>query len=237
MAVNNGWLNRCRGAVVAVLATLPLLLASCGDTPLGPSGTVVVVSPYTPAPAGGAIVSQTPPADLASLVIEVRDSANAVLAGPITVIPGQPAQLEVESGEGRILLLQGLDSAGDAIYSGTSAPFSLQPDETKPVALDVYGAMLKGSTTLTSGASLSVYGDGQTTPVASSSVAADGSFKIILPPKPCVPTCWWPVRGAMWWAPRSAMRRAVLRFPRFLRFWPPPWRTPWRVKALLPNRP
>ncbi|PJA24190.1 MAG: hypothetical protein COX57_09900, partial [Alphaproteobacteria bacterium CG_4_10_14_0_2_um_filter_63_37] len=183
MAVNNGWLNRCRGAVVAVLATLPLLLASCGDTPLGPSGTVVVVSPYTPAPAGGAIVSQTPPADLASLVIEVRDSANAVLAGPITVIPGQPAQLEVESGEGRILLLQGLDSAGDAIYSGTSAPFSLQPDETKPVALDVYGAMLKGSTTLTSGASLSVYGDGQTTPVASSSVAADGSFKIILPPK------------------------------------------------------
>ena len=158
-----------------------LALAGCGDSGQGQHGTLVVVTPYTPAPASGAISSTTAPQDLTRIQVTILDTSGAVLAGPANFAPGQTASIDVEGGSGRIVRVRGYDAASDMLYQGTSNPITLASDETRTVAVNLYGKLLKGSVNLTGAKKVVGLADGQTTTTASTTVATDGSFRLTLP--------------------------------------------------------
>ncbi|PJA24224.1 MAG: hypothetical protein COX57_09650 [Alphaproteobacteria bacterium CG_4_10_14_0_2_um_filter_63_37] len=152
-------------------------LAGCG-APGDGSAQLVVVTPYTPAPASGAIVSNQVPTNtgITALHITVTEQSTTTPIAQTTVQLGHSAVLDVPSGSGRRVTVQALDNLGDAIYGG-QVVVNLAANASVTVPIDLYGLLLKG-TAATGITQVRAFDD--TGSAANAAVGAGNSYRIAL---------------------------------------------------------
>ncbi|OIO54629.1 MAG: hypothetical protein AUJ55_11730 [Proteobacteria bacterium CG1_02_64_396] len=153
-------------------------LAGCSQSP-GNSAHVVVVTPYNPQAAAGAIVSQTIPRNtgVEKIKVVVTDSTTGHQLAAISALPGVTLALDVESGSNRLISVSALDASGDVLFDG-SATRSLLPDANVTLSVNLYGRLLKGPSNLTAGTVVTVLDDVGTS--TTGTIDASGAFRIAL---------------------------------------------------------